>query len=428
MASVVRALVVAFALLAAGNTRAALPEPPKQHQPWQPPSSTSAPDFLVKVAGTLFDAGLADPRGGDYREVEIFALNNGKKTVQTHAWVFPGEFAVCWNGLVYRVRGKSAAADLEKDVQAILSAQPFSGRLPSPFRVRSESDHSNAAFWTDLQTNQTIVPASIALLLRLGRADLAEKLWNAPEVPNISGEPVGMHENEEGLWLATSATAWFATTHWRVVGAFGAGDDQEAVDVAESILEWRSRVPDSWRIENRWVPKRVPDISFLDSVPELVADATRRLREPKRENLNLQGISANKRDAAVFFRRPQATQIKELIERLEDVRGDKIAFPGPLVFSFDPDYELLKRKGDAAVEALIDAYGNDKRLTRTFDYSRPWSIAYTPVPVHDVVGLLLKDILGEAVVSGKSAPELLAWWRQHHSGEAGRTKSGNARQ
>ena len=285
--------------------------------------------------------------------------------------------------------------------------------MPGPFRVRSESDHSNAAFWYDLQTNQTIVPASIALLLRLGRADLAERLWNAPEAPNISGQPVGLHENEEGLWLATSATAWFAAAYWRVVGAFGAGDDQEAVDVAESILAWRSRVPNSWRIENRWVPKRIPDISFLDPVPELAVDATRRLREPKREYLNLQDISANKRDSAAFFRRPQTTQIRELIERLEDVRGDKISFPGPLVFLFDPDYELLKREGDAAVEALIGAYGNDMRLTRTFDYSRPWSIAYTPVPVKSVVELLLKDILGEAAVSGKSASELLAWWRQH---------------
>ena len=89
------ALVVAFGLLSAGGMRAALPEPPKQREPWQPPSRTSVPDFVVKVAGVLFDAGLADPRGGDYREIEIVDLNNGKKTVQTHGWLFPGEFAVC---------------------------------------------------------------------------------------------------------------------------------------------------------------------------------------------------------------------------------------------------------------------------------------------------------------------------------------------
>src|SRR5579859_35119 len=114
MASVSSALVLAFALLAAGDGRAALPEPPKQHQTWQPPSTTSAPDFLVKIARVLFDAGLGDPRGGVYREVEIFDLNNGKATVQTHAWLFLGDFAVCWNGLVYRVRRKGPVAELEK--------------------------------------------------------------------------------------------------------------------------------------------------------------------------------------------------------------------------------------------------------------------------------------------------------------------------
>lgn len=244
----------------------------------------------------------------------------------------------------------------------------------------------------------------------------------------MSGQPDGLHESDEGFWLATSATAWFGTAYWRLVGAFAAGDDQDALDVAQSILEWRSRVSDRWRIENRSIPRRLPDISFLNPVPELAADAARRLREPKRAGFDLQAIGANKVEASAFFRQPQTTQIAELIERLQDVRGDKIAFPGPLIFLFDPDYELLKREGDAGVEALIKAYGSDKRLTRTFDYSRPWSMAYTPVPVRDVVELLLKNILGDAAVSGKSAPELLIWWRQHHSGDTARMTGGNIRQ
>jgi len=254
-------------------------------------------------------------------------------------------------------------------------------------------------------------------LLRLDRVDLAEKLWNAPEVPDVFGKAVGSHENEEGLWLATAATAWFATAYGRLVGAFGAGDDQEAADVAESILDWRTRVPDGWRIENRWVPKRVPDISFLGPVPDIAADARRRLREPARAPLDLQAISDDQNGASDFSRRPQAMRIRELIDRLEDVRGGKVAFPGPLVFSFDPDYELLKREGDGAVEALINAYGDDARLTRTFDYSRPWAIAYTPISVHQVVELLLRDILGDAAVTGRSPAELLSWWRQHQSSD-----------
>lgn len=428
MARAAGIFAVAVPLLVAANTRAALPEPPNQHQPWQHPSVTSAPQFVVTVAAALFDAGLADPRGGDYREVEIVARSNGKETIQTHAWVFHDGFAVCWNGLVYRVRRESAAANLERDVQTILSARPWDGTLPGAFRAPGESARSNVTFWPYLEASQTIAPISISLLLRLGRPDLATRLWNAMEASGMSGQPDGLHESDEGFWLATSATAWFGTAYWRLVGAFAAGDDQDALDVAQSILEWRSRVSDRWRIENRSIPRRLPDISFLNPVPELAADAARRLREPKRAGFDLQAIGANKVEASAFFRQPQTTQIAELIERLQDVRGDKIAFPGPLIFLFDPDYELLKREGDAGVEALIKAYGSDKRLTRTFDYSRPWSMAYTPVPVRDVVELLLKNILGDAAVSGKSAPELLIWWRQHHSGDTARMTGGNIRQ
>lgn len=190
---------------------AALPEPPKQHEPWPLPSTVAMPDYVVKVSAQLFAAGLANPRGGVYRNVEIFNLRNGQNTVQTHAWVFPGEFAVCWNGLVYRVKSVGAAADLEADMRTILSSRPWSGRMPAIFLARDDPNHSDAAFWSDMQTNQTIVPASIALLLRLGRVDLAEKLWAAPEVPTFASNQVGPHETEEGLWLATAATAWFAT-------------------------------------------------------------------------------------------------------------------------------------------------------------------------------------------------------------------------
>jgi hypothetical protein len=417
MVNLVAARFIAFALLAAGAATAALPEPPKQHEPWQPPSSTSLPDFIVKVAGVLFDAGLADPRGGVYRQVEILDRVNGKTTVQTHAWLFPGDFAVCWNGLVYRVRSAGAGADLDRDVQTILSARPWSGRMPFIFEVRGESDRADAAFWSEMQTKQTIVPASIALLLRLGRLDLAEKFWEAPETPAISGQPAGTHENEQGLWLATAATAWFATAYGRLVEAFGVGQDQEAADVAGSILEWRSRVPDSWRVENNRSPKRVPDISFLDPVPQLAADINRRLREPAGRALDLQAISEDKDRRAEFWRMPQAARIRELIDRLDGAYCEKLMFPGPLFCSFDPDYVLLKQEGDAAVEALIEVYGNDQRLTRSFDYGRPWSIVFTPVSVHHFVELLLGDMLGNATVAGKSAPELLSWWRQHQAGD-----------
>ena len=176
-------------LMAADNAPAALPEPPKQHEPWPLPSGTAVPDYVVKVAAVLFSAGLADPRSGVYRKAEIFNLHNGNATVQTHAWAFPGGYAVCWNGLIYRIRTAGAPADLEKDVRTIVGAQPWSGRMPF-----SREDPAEASFWSDMQVNQTIMPASIALLLRLGRTDLAAQLWQAPKVADDFGN-VRKHDN-----------------------------------------------------------------------------------------------------------------------------------------------------------------------------------------------------------------------------------------
>jgi hypothetical protein len=392
----IRTFFVCFAILSVfigSEARAALPEPPKQREPWQPPA-TSLPDYVVKVTAQLFSAGLADPRGGAYRKVEIFGRQNGEQTVETHAWLFPGDLAVCWNGLVYRAKTAGDQADLGHDIDVILTARPWAGRRPSVFRARDDSPHADASFWSAMETNSTIVPASIALLLRLGRADLAEKLWAAPEEPSFARKPVGPHENEEGLWLATAATAWFATAYWRVVGAFQAADDLEAADVGESILQWRSRVPDAWEVENRSAPRRVPDISFMSPVPQLAADARRRLSEPRQTGLSRQA---------------------DLVNRLQDVVGTKISWPGPLVFAFDSIYSQLVNEGDAVVPALIEAYENDHRLTRTFDFGRPWNIDYKPIAVHHVVELILTDLIGASVLKEKSPADLRAWWRDSHA-------------
>ena len=42
----------------------ALPEPPRQHRPWKPPVADLN---LVSSLKVLFDLGLADPRGCEYR-------------------------------------------------------------------------------------------------------------------------------------------------------------------------------------------------------------------------------------------------------------------------------------------------------------------------------------------------------------------------
>jgi len=66
----------------------ALPTPPRQTAPWTPPE-TNLPRSLVEAAQTLFDQGLADPRGCEYRRVRVWAGDSqGRRAeVVTTGWV-----------------------------------------------------------------------------------------------------------------------------------------------------------------------------------------------------------------------------------------------------------------------------------------------------------------------------------------------------
>ena len=107
----------------------------------------------------------------------------------THAWVIPAEttdgprYAVAWNGLVYPLTRLGPAADLEADVRALID----------PSGVRHDDGHppDRLPGWGPGQmpwgsfshmvtaSQQSVAPAKAILLLRLGRGDLAEAVWQA---------------------------------------------------------------------------------------------------------------------------------------------------------------------------------------------------------------------------------------------------------
>jgi hypothetical protein len=401
------AFIVLFTALTA---RAALPEPPKQHEPWTLTMAEGIPDYVVNVTASVFDAGLADPRGGEYREIE---LQGGLKT---HGWAF-GSFAVGWNGLLYSVLSAGAPADLDKDVRTIAGAQPWSGRLA----LQRDAPPVQTAFWSNMQSVQTIAPLSIALLLRLDRLDLAALLWRAPETPDF-GSRLAKREVDEAQWLSTALRSWLATVFWRMIGARERDDDREAVDVGESIISWEPRAKALWKQIPAALPAQFTGASFLWPVSVLLEDSQRRLREPVRPKVDFRALAERlRKDPATsseFLQKPQAERIAELIDRLEDIRGDKIGWPGPLLYSFDPIYELLTREGEAAIDPLLDAAEHDRRLTRTMDYSRPWYIERAPIPVRDVANLIIRGILELPNRVERSTPaELRAWWGAHKSND-----------
>jgi hypothetical protein len=178
------------------------------------------------------------------------------------------------------------------------------------------------------------------------------------------------------------------------------------------VLEFESRL--KWRLMNE-SPRLIASVdrSFLAPLPALLADSQRRLREPGRAKLDFHSLVEAKSTFAnrAFAARPQAERIADLIDRLEDVQGSKVSWPGLLIFSLDPIVELLVKEGEAAVEPLLNASEQDKRLTRTVDFGRPWNLERKPIPVSEVAQRILCEILrSSAAVEGSSPQKRIVWW------------------
>ena len=169
---------------------ATIPDPPRQGQPWTPPE-TSLPRFLVRASATLFEQGLADPRGGDYRAIEI-----GVGSVWSNvggdprdARLGPARDA----GRKDPVRGHLERAGLPDRLRR-RAGRPGGrregprrrGPRPAEGRARAAGLGAAGAFG-GFGTNHEAFPVSltglhpikVGLLLRIGRADLAETVWAA---------------------------------------------------------------------------------------------------------------------------------------------------------------------------------------------------------------------------------------------------------
>jgi hypothetical protein len=77
-----------FACAARSELR--LPEPPRQHAAWRP--DASIPTNILSAAETIYEQGFPDPRGCEYREIEVAVSGvwDGKVSlVKTRGWVLP---------------------------------------------------------------------------------------------------------------------------------------------------------------------------------------------------------------------------------------------------------------------------------------------------------------------------------------------------
>ena len=341
-----------------------IPIPPEQTQTWTPPPTKLAP-VAVSAITELFNEGLADPRGCEYREIEIIETNQW--TIKTHGWVLPEtgteRYAIGWNGVVYAVKSIGQPMPLEKDIPDKDTSGGFRG-LDSSW---PENDN-----WS--LSTQSVTPSKAALLLRLGRADLAEHIWQLGFVGNselAKTDPYGLLANP-----------WLATLYDRALSAHCLGNDTEALQTCR-LLSLLEPICEASAAKRGIAKPANAKVYFkkLAQLPELAADQERRGQEQPYTPVLASGQPAEGPE-----------RIAGLIHDLELVSVQQWEIPGQTNTYTDPVVQALIKEGDPAVEPLLKCFEEDTRLTRT-QYTEGMGFAGPLVHVYEPAYIALTVIL-----------------------------------
>ena len=381
---------------AARFTGTAIPDPPGQRERWTPPD-TKLPRFLVNASAALFDAGMADPRGCAYREVELGDAN----VIKTRGFVLPetpgevgGRFAVGWDGVVYPVFAVGPHADLEADVRALTDAVAKARRESEAPRARRFGSSGGfevpnrfvSSFFpaTGPATVENRSPLKLCMLLRLGRSDLAERLFAAG---TIWTSDVPAHDlTDYQITFLSLANEWAGIVFDRLATAHERGDDVVALDAArrasafQKAVDSRAEAMGFERAVGCPVPEPPGPVSYvasLDNLLPLLADQERRATAAPRAPIPPQSGDPSARIAA-------------LIRDFDQIHVTQWSNPG----SADPRSDRIVQQvialGDPAVEPLLTAFVSDTRLTRSVSRSRGGFLVH---PVTDAVYGALVGIL-----------------------------------
>lgn len=312
-----------------------LPTPPQQHTPWVHDNSV-----LAKAAETLFKQGLADPRGLEYREIEIAVgnpWNGGGYPVKTHGWVLPEEenntqFAVAWNGLVYPVISVGKIVNIRNDFNPIIAkTKDISLQGTSTSEAISVNTTSPS-------------PLKMVLLLRVGEKETADRLYKLIQ-------PV---KSDNLYFYLASDWSWFAFE--RAVCAHQRGDDRLALADAkmltkiQPLIEAEAKQCGVKQITT-FGNRKLPYLPYLTQLPALLADCKRRIRDQNNPPKSKAGIA-------------------KLIDDLQNVNEKQWGQPGGVAIFKAPQVQALAKRGEEVVEPLINTMEKDSRLTRSVSFGR----------------------------------------------------------
>ena len=411
-----------------------LPAPPRQGAPWEPSAvpegAAELPAGVLDVARTLFAQGLADPRGCEYREITVVTGSawGGAFEADTRGWVLPSEdrqaprFAVCWNGLVYPVLRVGAPADPADDVARTVAADAKARR--AWFESHTPEQRENFPFrrW-GLDADEGLEPARpsgvpVCLLLRAGRGDLAARL--AAMIPKGRA---GSGADAAAAVYVRWAGDWLWSLFDRSIKAHGRGDDRLTLagcrelarvhPLTEAEADRRGYKSNAYLVPDLPIEEQ-PIVGFLGQLSELTADAARRVAAGPAP-----ATVPPKAPAALFGEVPAnlaAEPMPALIARLEDVRARKWGQPGGIMWEGDAIVAALVAKGEPAVPALLDAWEQDDRLTRTVSFHRDFFRSRHVVPARTAAAVIVQAILDARF---ESVAEARAFWAKNAGEIAG---------
>jgi hypothetical protein len=248
-----------------------LPTPPQQNAPWPHDD-----DALLKAAATLFEQGLADPRGLEYREIEIAVGNprdGGGYPLKTHGWILPndgkdGRFAVAWNGLVYPVTSVGHSVNLRDDWEAISKVKDRNS-----MRVRRSVSEARAIHFGAFE------PLKVVLLLRLGETELARRLWKLAS------------QDEKDPYFALAAD-WTWNTFERAAAAHMRGDDRLALADARMLAKIQPLIEAEATQRGFQPDTNYSNTLVFKQLRPLLADCERRVASQKNQSLPKNDIAA----------------------------------------------------------------------------------------------------------------------------------------
>lgn len=376
-----------------------LPEPPQQNTPWLPPSS-NLPSNAVSAAQFLFTAGMADPRGCEYREFKtvVGSVWGYEKIFQAHGWVIPAQsqaksrFVIGWNGLVYPAVEIGEQKDLRQDIESLLQNNIKDSSRLSFQQLPEEASLS--------ETNRTVIKALI--LLRLGEVTLAQKYWSSIDLKSLSYPPKEV-DRDPFLLLAYY---WAWSMFDRAICAHMRGDDSLALIDSLRLAALWPKLEKEATLRGFSRPKSITNVEqgyfeFLSPVKELSGDQVRRAKE---------AISAQ----TIPIQPPnnQADRITVLIKDLSEIKTRQWGQPGGISWNSDPRIKTLVAEGEAAVEPLLDCLENDQRLTRSVSFHRDFFPQRNILPVKSAAHAALAEILK---INLENAPAYRAYWQKYRS-------------